>query len=158
MANTQASNGSVYVRGAVQTVAALAVVAGGVSWVAGWEYGHLLTTIGLATLLIAIWPPNFSMHRAIAAEYVRLSARSTGEESEAHLQSAVHQLRKLAAKRPGEAWRLAATLDQLWQLLADAERYDDALPIAREAVHWGVRMSTFLLTIGLLLFALSTFL
>ena len=43
-------------------------------------------------------------------------------------------------------------------LVYSATRHDRRDRIVREAVHWGVRMTTFLLTIGLILFALSTFL
>lgn len=43
-------------------------------------------------------------------------------------------------------------------LVYSATRHDNWGKIVREAVHWGFRMTTFLLTIGLILFALSTFL
>jgi len=43
-------------------------------------------------------------------------------------------------------------------LVYSATRHDNWTKILREAVHWGFRMTTFLLTIGLILFALSTFL
>ena len=43
-------------------------------------------------------------------------------------------------------------------LVYSATRHDDWNKILREALHWGVRMTTFLVTIGLILFALSTFL
>jgi Na+/alanine symporter len=43
-------------------------------------------------------------------------------------------------------------------LVYSATRHDNWNKIIREAMHWGVRMTTFLLTIGLILFALSTFL
>jgi hypothetical protein len=43
-------------------------------------------------------------------------------------------------------------------LVYSATRHDRRDKIVREALHWGVRMTTFLLTIGLVLFALSTFL
>jgi ABC-type Fe3+ transport system permease subunit len=43
-------------------------------------------------------------------------------------------------------------------LVYSATRHDNWNKIVREAVHWGVRMTTFLLTIGLILFCLSTFL
>ena len=43
-------------------------------------------------------------------------------------------------------------------LVYSATRHDGRDKILREALHWGVRMTTFLLTIGLILFALSTFL
>jgi hypothetical protein len=43
-------------------------------------------------------------------------------------------------------------------LVYSATRHDGRDRILREALHWGVRMTTFLLTIGLILFALSTFL
>jgi hypothetical protein len=43
-------------------------------------------------------------------------------------------------------------------LVYSATRHDDWHKIVREAVHWGLRMTTFLLTIGVILFALSTFL
>jgi hypothetical protein len=43
-------------------------------------------------------------------------------------------------------------------LVYSATRHDRRDKILREAVHWAVRMTTFLLTIGLVLFALSTFL
>ena len=43
-------------------------------------------------------------------------------------------------------------------LVYSATRHDRWEKIVREAVHWGFRMTTFLLTIGLILFALSTFL
>jgi len=43
-------------------------------------------------------------------------------------------------------------------LVYSATRHDRRDKIVREALHWGARMTTFLLTIGLLLFALSTFL
>ena len=43
-------------------------------------------------------------------------------------------------------------------LVYSATRHDGRDKILREALHWGVRMTTFLPTIGLILFALSTFL
>lgn len=43
-------------------------------------------------------------------------------------------------------------------LVYSATRHDNWDKILREAFHWGVRMTTFLLAIGLILFALSTFL
>jgi hypothetical protein len=43
-------------------------------------------------------------------------------------------------------------------LVYSATRHDGWDKILREAAHWALRMATFLLTIGLLLFALSTFL
>lgn len=43
-------------------------------------------------------------------------------------------------------------------LVYSATRHDNWNKIVREAVHWGIRMTTFLLTIGVILFALSTFL
>jgi len=43
-------------------------------------------------------------------------------------------------------------------LVYSATRHDRRDKILREAAHWAVRMTTFLLTIGLVLFALSTFL
>jgi len=43
-------------------------------------------------------------------------------------------------------------------LVYSATRHDNWHKIVREAVHWGFRMTTFLLTIGLILFCISTFL
>ena len=43
-------------------------------------------------------------------------------------------------------------------LVYSATRHDRWEKIVREAVHWGFRMTTFLVTIGLVLFCLSTFL
>lgn len=43
-------------------------------------------------------------------------------------------------------------------LVYSATRHDDWRKIGREALHWGFRMTTFLVTIGLILFALSTWL
>lgn len=43
-------------------------------------------------------------------------------------------------------------------LVYSATRHDRWNKILREAAHWGFRMTTFLLTIGLVLFCLSTFL
>jgi Na+/alanine symporter len=43
-------------------------------------------------------------------------------------------------------------------LVYSATRHDDWNKILREALHWGFRMTSFLVTIGLILFALSTFL
>jgi hypothetical protein len=43
-------------------------------------------------------------------------------------------------------------------LVYSATRHDRRDKIVREALHWALRMTTFLLTIGLVLFALSTFL
>ncbi len=43
-------------------------------------------------------------------------------------------------------------------LVYSATRHDNWAKIVREAVHWGFRMTTFLLTIGIILFCLSTFL
>jgi ABC-type Fe3+ transport system permease subunit len=43
-------------------------------------------------------------------------------------------------------------------LVYSATRHDNWNKIVREAVHWGIRMTTFLLTIGVILFCLSTFL
>ena len=43
-------------------------------------------------------------------------------------------------------------------LVYSATRHDNWEKIVREAVHWGLRMTTFLVTIGLILFCLSTFL
>ncbi|WP_020475339.1 hypothetical protein [Zavarzinella formosa] len=43
-------------------------------------------------------------------------------------------------------------------LVYSATRYDSWNKILREALHWGVRMTSFLFMIGLVLYALSTFL
>ena len=43
-------------------------------------------------------------------------------------------------------------------LVYSATRHDNWNKIVREALHWGVRMTTFLFAIGAILFALSTFL
>lgn len=43
-------------------------------------------------------------------------------------------------------------------LVYSATRHDNWNKILREALHWAFRMTTFLLAIGLILFALSTFL
>jgi hypothetical protein len=43
-------------------------------------------------------------------------------------------------------------------LVYSATRHDNWNKIVREAAHWGFRMTTFLLAIGLVLFVLSTFL
>jgi ABC-type Fe3+ transport system permease subunit len=42
-------------------------------------------------------------------------------------------------------------------LVYSATRHDPWNKILQEAVHWGLRMTTFLLTIGVVLFVLSTF-
>jgi len=43
-------------------------------------------------------------------------------------------------------------------LVYSATRHDNWNKILRESIHWGFRMTTFLLTIGAILFCLSTFL
>lgn len=43
-------------------------------------------------------------------------------------------------------------------LVYSATRYDAWDKIFREALHWGLRMTSFLLMIGAVLYALSTFL
>lgn len=43
-------------------------------------------------------------------------------------------------------------------LVYSATRFDAWDKILREALHWGLRMSSFLLMIGVVLYALSTFL
>jgi Na+/alanine symporter len=43
-------------------------------------------------------------------------------------------------------------------LVYSATRHDNWNKILHEALHWGFRMTTFLVSIGLILFALSTFL
>ena len=43
-------------------------------------------------------------------------------------------------------------------LVYSATRHDAWEKILREAVHWGIRMTTFLVGIGIALYALSTFL
>jgi hypothetical protein len=43
-------------------------------------------------------------------------------------------------------------------LVYSATRHDNWNKIVREALHWGVRMTTFLFVIGAILFVLSTFL
>ena len=43
-------------------------------------------------------------------------------------------------------------------LVYSATRHDEWNKILREALSWGVRMLSFLLTIGVVLFAISTFL
>ena len=43
-------------------------------------------------------------------------------------------------------------------LVYSATRHDNWNKILHEAMHWGFRMATFLIAIGLILFALSTFL
>jgi uncharacterized membrane protein len=43
-------------------------------------------------------------------------------------------------------------------LVYSATRHDNWNKIIREALHWGVRMTTFLFIIGAILFVLSTFL
>ena len=44
------------------------------------------------------------------------------------------------------------------RLVYRATRHHNWDKIVREAVHWGFRMTTFLVTIGVILFCLSTFL
>ncbi len=43
-------------------------------------------------------------------------------------------------------------------LVYSATRHDNWNKILHEALHWGFRMTSFLVAIGLILFALSTFL
>ena len=43
-------------------------------------------------------------------------------------------------------------------LVYSATRYDSWDKIFREALHWGIRMTSFLFMIGLVLYVLSTFL
>ncbi len=43
-------------------------------------------------------------------------------------------------------------------LVYSATRYDSWEKIGREALHWGLRMTSFLFMIGLVLYCLSTFL
>ena len=49
-------------------------------------------------------------------------------------------------------------LSAVISLVYSATRHDNWDKIVREAVHWGFRMTTFLVTIGVILFCLSTFL
>ena len=39
----------------------------------------------LAMLVVAYWPSNFSLHRAIAVAHAKHTERSTGAETEMHL-------------------------------------------------------------------------
>lgn len=122
----------ILVRGLVQFVGLVAVVVGAMGWIAGWGYGHTLVTAGLVVYIATFFNNRISYHRSMGNFYL-LDAKGDNELDE--VQSAVRQFRKLAAKRPDEAARLARALDRLWRLLNDAGNHQEAVPIAQEAVE-----------------------
>ena len=135
MTGGAASLRGMYLRGAVQIVGLIAVVAGVIGWVTGWRYGHSLVTIGLAVYLASLFTRGVSLQRTLGTFEAVRSRRSTGEEALAHAAGAVHHYRKLASKRPGERGRLDQMLETQWHLLNKLGKHEDALPVAREAVE-----------------------
>jgi tetratricopeptide (TPR) repeat protein len=122
----------VVIRGVVQLVAALAIVAGLIGWIAGRRYGHELVTLGLLVYLATFFTRRTSFKRSWGTLELM---RATGDEALEHVESAVRSFRKLAAKRPGEARHLAGALDRQWHLLNELGKHEEALPVAREAVE-----------------------
>jgi tetratricopeptide (TPR) repeat protein len=129
---TMNSAHEVIVRGMVQLVGALAVVAGLIGWISGWQYGHGLVTLGLVVYVSTFFTRRMSFRRSWGQLELM---QADGDDALQHVDSAVRSFRKLAAKRPGEATYLANTLDKQWTLLAAVDKHDEALPIAREAVE-----------------------
>jgi tetratricopeptide (TPR) repeat protein len=128
-----------YVRGFVELAGLAAALAGVITWVAGWQHGHSLTTLGLAGVIIGAFDWRVNPRRGLGAVYARhveLGMRKSDTEGALTAASlAVHHWRKLAAKRPIENKRLAPLLDQQWDLLHESGRHEEALPVACEAVE-----------------------
>ena len=138
---TSAADGfsSRLVRGFVELAGLIAALAGVITWAAGWQHGHSLTTLGLAGVIIGGFNWKVNRRRRLAAVYARhleLAMRKSDTRGALTAASfAVHYWRKLAAKRPIENQWLAPLLDQQWDLLHESGRHDEALPVAREAVE-----------------------
>ncbi|MET9272456.1 tetratricopeptide repeat protein [Kribbella sp. NPDC003557] len=125
----------ILIRGAMQAVAVLAVLAGAITWLAGWRYGHGLVTLGLLLYVATFFTRQMSFSRSWGVLAMRQAEQASGDEALEHVASAVRAFRKLAGRRPAESWRLALALDEQWDLLNAQDKHEQALPVVEEAVE-----------------------
>lgn len=129
-----------YLRGAVQTVGAVAVIVGGIGWITGSRYGHGLVTLGLAVYLCSVITRRMGKgwHTVSAFHDSKQATKSYGEgrleDSAEHIASQVGHVRQLAFIDPGETRYAGHALIAQWTVLTKLGRHDDALVVAEEAV------------------------
>lgn len=113
-------------------------LAGVVTWIAGWHYGHALITLGLLITVIRydfIGELRLSLGVLFTRDIQKYSDRSEPEEALSSAGTAVRHFRKFAAKYPAESWRLALALDTQRGLLTDQGQHENALAVGREAIE-----------------------
>ncbi len=127
-----------YLRWITALVGMISAVAGIVTWITGWEYGHALTTAGLLMMVIR-YDFMVDFHAGLSTLHTRsmekFKEKSDPEGARSYAGKAVHHRRKLAAKRPDQSWFLAVALDQQRDLLTEQGQHEKALAVAREAVE-----------------------
>jgi tetratricopeptide (TPR) repeat protein len=129
-----------YIRSAVQTVGAIAVIVGGIGWITGWRYGHGLVTLGLAVYLCSAvtgrmgkgWHTVSAFHDGKQAANSYREGRF--EDAAEHIANQVGHVRQLAFIDPGETRYAGRTLIAQWTVLTKLGRHEDALVVAEEAV------------------------
>ncbi|TCC29357.1 tetratricopeptide repeat protein [Kribbella sindirgiensis] len=134
---------AVYVRGAIQSVATVAVVGGVIGWIAGWQYGHALVTAGLAGFLATLLRGQMRRSWYLGVAYVPGTAAVKSlqeerfEDAVAERAEQAGYLRKLAFAEPSETHHLPPALMAQWRALTSLDRHSDALVVAEEVVAVG---------------------
>lgn len=138
MASTPVYLTIVYIRRVMALAGLGGTLAGAVTWIAGWQYGHTLTTLGLLITVIrwdfmdALRPELGVLHTGYVQIY---RDRSDPEEALKSAGVAVRHFRKHAAKHPAENSRLAWALETQSDLLTEQGKHEDALAVDRETVE-----------------------
>ena len=115
------------------------LLTGLITWWTGWQYGHGLTTLALAILIVGSIDWKLSPHLAGALmsyyETVAHLERGDRKAAERTAARAVRRFGRLADNRPAERWRHASMLDHHWRLLNEADRHEEAVTVARQCVE-----------------------
>ncbi|MGZ0146369.1 tetratricopeptide repeat protein [Kribbella sp. WER1] len=119
----------------VIAVGELLVVGGVVGWALGLPFGQPLVILGLVLVLIGMQPGKPRLQRALGSAHVMMGRRLKGEDAVGMGRTALRHYRKFAAKHPDQGLQtLAWTLDWHREQLSELGRFEEAEPIAREAV------------------------
>ncbi len=116
----------------------IAGVVGVVGWIYGWQYGHGLTTVALLVMLIGSRDYMLTIPYAqgfVAVHYSRkFLASGDDEQALQFAKNGAKWFGRLATRRPEHTFRYAVALDNLWSLLREAGRHEEALAAAESAV------------------------
>lgn len=132
-----------YARRPFYVVGLVTTVAGALTWLLGWRYGHVVTTVGLLVMLLGAIDWIFLVTGARGVVFYRMSLdrSKSGDHAEAErfATKSVKAYRQFASIRPGERFRYAAALDHQRNMSVEAGHDADALAAAELAVaQWHV--------------------